>query len=97
MNQHSGQIRALTVYDHALLPVPRHHPDVTLNPRMPEMGGLAALNAIRADIAQLRATILAYVEAHNERDAPLKCVKAADEILDSMRRFGLGVQQVHAQ
>ena len=46
-------------------------------------------------IAQLRAAILAYVDAHNERGIPFKWVKTADEILDSMRRFGLRIQQVH--
>jgi transposase len=48
-------------------------------------------------IAQLRAAILAYVDAHNDRDTPFKWVKTADEILDSMRRFGLRIQQVHNQ
>lgn len=48
-------------------------------------------------ISQLRAAILAYVDAHNERDRPFKWVKSADEILDSMRRFGLRVQQVHPE
>jgi transposase len=48
-------------------------------------------------IAQLRAAILAYVDAHNKRDTPFKWVKTAAEILDSMRRFGLRVQQVHGQ
>ena len=48
-------------------------------------------------IAQLRAAILAYVDAHNDRGTPFKWVKTADEILDSMRRFGLSVQQVHGQ
>ena len=48
-------------------------------------------------IAQLRAAILAYVDAHNDRDTPFKWVKTADEILDSMRRFGLRIQQVHTQ
>jgi hypothetical protein len=48
-------------------------------------------------IAQLRAAILAYVEAHNERHTPFKWVKTADEILDNMRRFGLRVEQVHGQ
>src|SRR5829696_2191698 len=48
-------------------------------------------------IAQLRAAILAYVDAHNDRGTPFKWVKMADEILDSMRRFGLRVQQVHGQ
>jgi transposase len=50
-----------------------------------------------ASIAQLRAAILAYVDAHNERGTPFRWVKTADEILDSMRRFGLRVQQVHDQ
>lgn len=48
-------------------------------------------------IPQLRAAILAYVEAFNERGAPFTWVKTADEILDSMRRFGLRIQQVHGQ
>ncbi len=48
-------------------------------------------------IPQLRAAILAYVDAHNARGIPFKWVKTADEILDNMRRFGLRVQQVHGQ
>jgi transposase/transposase-like protein len=48
-------------------------------------------------IAQLRAAILAYVDAHNERGTPFTWVKTADVILDSMRRFGLRLQQVHGQ
>jgi transposase len=48
-------------------------------------------------LAQLRAAILAYVDTHNDRGAPFTWVKTADEILDSMRRFGLRVQQVHGQ
>jgi transposase/transposase-like protein len=48
-------------------------------------------------IPQLRAAILAYVDAHNDRGTPFKWVKTADEILDNMRRFGLRVQQVHGQ
>jgi hypothetical protein len=48
-------------------------------------------------IAQLRAAILAYVGAHNDRDTPFRWVKTADEILDRMRRFGVRVQQVHGQ
>jgi transposase/transposase-like protein len=48
-------------------------------------------------VPQLRAAILAYVDAHNERGTPFKWVKTADEILEKMRRFGLRVQQVHGQ
>ena len=46
-------------------------------------------------VPQLRAAILAYVDAHNERGIPFKRVKTADEILEKMRRFGLRVQQVY--
>lgn len=63
--------------------------------------GLLTEKALRrgshTSIAQLRTAILAYVDAHNERGAPFRWVKTADEILDSMRRFGLRVQQVHGQ
>jgi transposase/transposase-like protein len=48
-------------------------------------------------VPQLRAAILAYVDAHNERGLTFKWVKTADEILEKMRRFGLRVQQVHGQ
>jgi transposase len=48
-------------------------------------------------IAQLRAAILTYVEAHNDRRTPFKWVKTADEILDKMKRFGLRVEQVHGR
>ena len=47
-------------------------------------------------IAQLRAAILAYIEAHNENTKPFRWTKTADEILDKVRRFGLRTQQVHA-
>lgn len=63
--------------------------------------GLLTENALKrgshTSIAQLRTAIFAYVDAHNERHAPFTWVKTADEILDSMRRFGLRVQQVHGQ
>ena len=63
--------------------------------------GLLTEKALRrgshTSIAQLRAAIVAYVDAHNDRGTPFKWVKSADEILDSMRRFGVRVQQVHGQ
>jgi len=63
--------------------------------------GLLTAKALKrgshTSIAQLRAAILGYVHAHNDRGTPFKWVKTADEILDSMRRFGLRVQQVHGQ
>lgn len=48
-------------------------------------------------IPDLRAAILAYVEAHNEEGKPFKWIKTADEILEKMRRFGLRTQKVHGQ
>jgi transposase len=63
--------------------------------------GLLTEKALRrgspTSVAQLRAAILAYVEAHNEKGKPFKWTTTADEILDKMRRFGLRTQQVHAQ
>lgn len=48
-------------------------------------------------VRQLRAAILAYVQAHNDKGKPSTWTKTADEILDKMRRYGLRTQQVHAQ
>jgi transposase len=48
-------------------------------------------------VPQLRAAIVASVDAHNARGIPFKWVRTADEILEKMRRFGLRVQQVHGQ
>jgi transposase len=63
--------------------------------------GLLTEKALRrgshTSVPQLRAAILAYVDAHNAKGTPFKWTKTADEILDKMRRFGLRVQQVHAQ
>ena len=63
--------------------------------------GLLTEKALRrgshTSVPQLRAAILAYVDAHNAKRTPFKWTKTADEILDKMRRFGLRVQQVHAQ
>lgn len=63
--------------------------------------GLLTEKALRrgshTSVAQLRAAILAYVDAHNDKGQPFKWTKTADEILDKMRRFGLRTQQVHAQ
>jgi transposase len=63
--------------------------------------GLLTEKALRrgshTSVPQLRAAILAFVDAHNEKGKPFKWTKTADEILDKMRRFGLRTQQVHAQ
>jgi transposase len=47
-------------------------------------------------IPQLRRAILEYVDAHNERSPPFRWTKSADQILDSVRRFGHRTLQVHA-
>jgi transposase len=63
--------------------------------------GLLTEKALRrgshTSVVQLRAAILAYVQAHNAKGTPFTWTKTADEILDKMRRFGLRTQQVHAQ
>jgi transposase len=48
-------------------------------------------------IPELRAAILAYVDAHNDEGMPFKWTKTADEILDKVRRFGLRTQRVHGE
>jgi transposase len=50
-----------------------------------------------SSIPELRAAILAYVNAHNDEGKPFQWTKTADEILDKMRRFGLRTQQVYAE
>jgi transposase len=50
-----------------------------------------------SSIPQLREAILTYVEAHNETSRPFKWTKSADQILDSVRRFGQRTLQVHAE
>ncbi|MSO62434.1 MAG: IS630 family transposase [Acidobacteria bacterium] len=61
--------------------------------------GLLTEKALRrgshSSIPQLRAAILAYVDAHNENHRPFRWTKTADEILEKRRRFGLRTQQVH--
>ena len=42
-------------------------------------------------------TLDIHVVLDNDRGTPFRWVKTADEILDSMRRFGVRVQQVHGQ
>jgi len=63
--------------------------------------GLLTEKALRrgshTSVPQLRAAILAYVDAHNAMGTPFKWTKTADEILDKMRRFALRSQQVHAR
>ena len=44
---------------------------------------------------QLRNAILQYIESHNEEGKPFKWTKTADEILDSVKRFGQRTLQIH--
>jgi transposase len=48
-------------------------------------------------IPELRAAILAYVDAHNREGTPFKWTKTADEILAKMRRFGHRTQKAHQE
>jgi transposase len=48
-------------------------------------------------IAQLRAAILAYVDAHNERDTPFNGSRPPMRSSTTCADFGLRVQQVHGQ
>lgn len=61
--------------------------------------GLLTAKALKrgshTSIPQLRAAILAFVEAHNEHGKPFRWTKTADEILEKMRRFGVRTLQVH--
>lgn len=43
----------------------------------------------------LRKAIHGYIEAHNEAHAPFKWTKTADEILETVKRFGQRTLQVH--
>jgi len=47
-------------------------------------------------VPDLRRAILDYVAVHNEEGKPFKWTKTADEILDSVRRFGQRTVRVHA-
>jgi transposase len=55
----------------------------------------ALRRASHTSTAQLRAAIVEYVEAHNEQGKPFKWSKTADEILETIRRFGQRTIQVH--
>ena len=47
-------------------------------------------------VPDLRGAILAYVAAHNEDGKPFQWTKTADEILESVKRFGQRTVRVHA-
>ena len=46
-------------------------------------------------VPALRSAIYEYIEAHNDEGAPFRWTKSADQILDSVKRFGQRTTQVH--
>lgn len=46
-------------------------------------------------VPALRNAIYKYIDAHNEDGVPFKWTKTADQILDSVKRFGQRTTQVH--
>jgi len=58
---------------------------------------LALATGSRRSIPALRQAILSYVEAHNEVGTPFKWTKTADQILESLKRFGQRTIQVHGE
>jgi len=62
--------------------------------------GLLTEHALRrgshTSIPTLRNAITEYIETHNEAAQPFKWTKTADEILESVKRFGQRTLQVHA-
>lgn len=47
-------------------------------------------------VYQLRDAILEYVDGHNERGKPFRWVKTAEQILESVRRFGQRTMRAHS-
>ena len=47
-------------------------------------------------VAELKADIMSFIDAHNENPRPYKWVKSADEILASVRRFFLKANELGA-
>lgn len=48
-------------------------------------------------VPTLRTAIYEYVEAHNEEGKPFKWTKTADQILDSVKRFGQRTTRIHGE
>ena len=61
--------------------------------------GLLTQQALRRgshnSVPELRAAIVAFIEANNETPKPFRWTKTADEILDSMRRFATRTLATH--
>ncbi len=48
-------------------------------------------------IPSLRKAIYEYIEAHNAEGKPFRWIKTADQILESVKRFGQRTIQVHGE
>jgi len=63
--------------------------------------GLLTEHALRrgshTSIPSLRNAIYEYIEAHNEEGKPFKWIKTADQILESVKRFGQRTIQLHGE
>ena len=63
--------------------------------------GLLTEDALRrashTSVAQLRAAILAYLEAHNQDPKPFQWTKTADEVLVSIARFATRTLEAHRE
>ncbi len=61
--------------------------------------GLLTAHALKrgshTSIPELRKAVYDYVESHNEEGKPFKWTKTADQILESVKRFGQRTIQVH--
>jgi hypothetical protein len=61
--------------------------------------GLLTEHALRrgshTSVPDLRKALYEYIEVHNEEGKTFKWTKTADEILESVKRFGQRTLQVH--
>ena len=62
-----------------------------------EAGDLRPARAVSerplGDVAELKVDIMSFIDAHNEQPKPYKWVKSADEILASVKRFCLKMNE----
>ena len=55
----------------------------------------ALVRGSHSSVPELIRAILAYVETHNELEKPFRWTKTADEILETVKRFGQRTTTVH--
>ena len=82
----------MTVADRGAAPYGRR-------PRGTRRVGLLTEHALRRgshnNVKQLRAAIVAYIDAHNDESKPFRWTKIADEILASLARFATRTLTAH--